>query len=94
MADIPNPGSRCVQHSEFDLLICRSGERFYAVENVCPHAGSKLAGGKIRGHFIFCPEHGARFDLRDGTSANTLTSKPLKTFRLQVEAEQLQIELP
>ena len=77
-----------------DLLVCRSGNEVYAVQNLCPHAGSKLAGGKVRGHFIFCPEHGARFDLRTGASASPLTNKPLQTFHLHGDADMLRIELP
>jgi 3-phenylpropionate/trans-cinnamate dioxygenase ferredoxin subunit len=92
--EVPNPGCTAVKQGAFDLLICRSGAHLYAVQNFCPHAGSRLTGGKIRGHFIFCPEHGARFDLRDGSSASALTNKPLTVFRVQADAQDILIELP
>ena len=37
-----------------------------AFRDICPHAGARLSGGKIRRGRIFCPVHGAPFSLDDG----------------------------
>jgi nitrite reductase/ring-hydroxylating ferredoxin subunit len=53
------------------LMIARKGGSFYAFENVCPHAGSRLdtVPGEFmdeEGNFIRCGKHGAMFDLDTG----------------------------
>lgn len=48
------------------VLLHRSGDQLYAVENVCSHAGGVLSRGEVAGCVVECPLHGARFDLRDG----------------------------
>lgn len=68
-----------------DILICNTREGFFAVENQCTHQLQALEGGKIRGCFIFCPLHGQRFNLKDGTPIGQLTDKPLNTFPVKVE---------
>ena len=36
------------------------GDRYYAMENVCPHAYALLSQGFVEGEEIECPLHGAR----------------------------------
>lgn len=67
-----------------DVLLCRTREGYFAVANRCSHQMSPLAGGKIRGCYIFCPLHGARFDLRDGKPIGQITDKYLTTFDLRL----------
>lgn len=62
------------------ILVCRTKDEFYAVENRCSHQEQALEGGAIKKCYIFCPVHGARFDLRDGKPSGTLTKKPIRTF--------------
>lgn len=71
--------------SGFSILVCRSGGEFYAVENRCSHQNQELVGGAIKKCFLFCPVHGARFDLRDGSPSGTLTNKPIRTFPVREE---------
>ncbi len=76
------------------VLVCRAGGRVFAVENRCSHNGSSLEGGRIRGHYLFCPVHGARFDLRDGSTAGALTKVPLTSFPVALEEGRIAIGIP
>lgn len=67
------------------VLVCNTKEGLFAVSNICTHQLQALEGGKLRGHFIFCPLHGQRFNLKDGSTAGQLTDKPLDTFRLKID---------
>jgi nitrite reductase/ring-hydroxylating ferredoxin subunit len=49
-----------------DVLVVRTRRRVFAVENRCPHLGSGLDSGDVRGRVITCGAHGRRFDLRSG----------------------------
>ena len=51
------------------------------------------ASGKIKGPFIFCPLHGVRFDMRDGSPTGTLTKTPINVFPATIEEDALYAEL-
>ncbi len=84
-------GSRAVEIDGVKVLVCNAGGEFYAVENQCTHQASELTGGRIRNCFISCPLHGARFDLRDGSTKGQLTQIPLKTFPVRVTDGQVEV---
>jgi 3-phenylpropionate/trans-cinnamate dioxygenase ferredoxin subunit len=48
------------------VVICRSGQRIFAIDNLCSHSGSRLAEGRIAKGVLSCPLHGAKFDLATG----------------------------
>jgi nitrite reductase/ring-hydroxylating ferredoxin subunit len=47
-------------------VLCRSGDRLYALGLHCPHAGALLARGTVVGDCLECPLHGGRFALDGG----------------------------
>ena len=50
------------------VVVVRAGRSIVAVENECPHLGSRLSDGKVRGRVIRCAAHGYRWDLTTGKS--------------------------
>lgn len=46
-------------------LFLWEGEVF-ALDNLCPHSGARLAVGRIARGVLSCPLHGARFELASG----------------------------
>jgi nitrite reductase (NADH) small subunit len=42
------------------------GDRVYALEGTCPHAGGPLAEGRLVGTTLSCPMHGWSFDVVTG----------------------------
>lgn len=74
------------------VLLCRTSAGVFAVENRCTHQLSPLEGGKMRGVHLFCPKHGARFDLRTGVP-NALAKTPIQTFPVSVTDDIVEIEL-
>ncbi len=91
---VPENGSRAFDVEGQAVLICRSAEGLFAVENRCTHNGSPLEGGRLRGHFLICPVHGARFDLRDGSTAGALTQTPLRVFAVASDGTHISVGLP
>lgn len=94
MADLPDSGSLAVDVAGRSVLVCRSSAGIFAVENRCSHALSPLLGGKVRGAHIFCPLHGIRFSLRDGTPTGTLTSAPIAVFPVTIDGDDVLAEVP
>ena len=49
-----------------DVLITKVANKFYAVQNLCPHMKGNLAQGKLEGTVLTCPKHASQFDVTDG----------------------------
>lgn len=62
------------------VLLVRSLGVLHAIENLCPHAGQPLEGGRVRRGWIACSFHGARFDLGSGAPLGPLPTSPLCRF--------------
>ncbi len=50
------------------VVVVRAGHAIVAIENECPHLGSRLSDGQISGRAIRCAAHGYRWDLTTGRS--------------------------
>lgn len=49
------------------VLVCRVAGRLHAIADNCSHRDARLSEGRLRGHLVTCPLHGAQFDVRDGS---------------------------
>ncbi len=66
------------------IAIARSGDEYFAIEDVCTHDGAELTGGAIEGAEIICPRHGARFCLRTGEALSPPAYEPVSVFETKV----------
>jgi uncharacterized protein len=95
LSDLPPGTNRAFKLNGRSILVCNSITGVYAVENKCTHQLAPLEGGKLRGHFLFCPKHGAQFDLRTGAPVGPLTKGVIQTFKTRVDKHgKIEIELP
>ncbi len=67
-----------------EILVCNVDGGFYALHNRCSHAAERLEGGRIRGHCVVCPLHGARFDVRDGRAVTAPARTGIPTYPLRI----------
>ena len=66
------------------IAVVRSGEEFFAIEDVCTHDGAELTGGNVEGAEIICPRHGARFCLRTGQALSPPAYEPVRVFETKI----------
>jgi 3-phenylpropionate/trans-cinnamate dioxygenase ferredoxin subunit len=85
--DIARGKTLCVEVDGKEILLCHTAEGFFAVDNLCTHAAARLCEGKMKGHRILCPLHGAAFDVRDGSALTRPASVALTTYPIQVDEE-------
>lgn len=85
--DIARGKTRRVDIDGREILLCHTAEGLFAVDNLCTHAAERLCGGKLKGHRILCPLHGAAFDVRDGSALSRPASVPLRTYPVKLEGD-------
>jgi 3-phenylpropionate/trans-cinnamate dioxygenase ferredoxin subunit len=67
------------------IAVARSGDGYFAIEDICTHDGAPLTGGEIEGTQIICPRHGARFCLRTGEALTPPAYEPVRVFATKIE---------
>ena len=85
LADIPVGTNRAFEIGGRSILIAHTSHGVFAVDNQCSHAFQPLEGGKMKAVHIFCPLHGVRFDMRDGSPSGNTTRMKIKTWPVTVE---------
>ena len=71
------------------VCVARIGDEVFAVEDTCTHSEASLSEGEITGTKIECWLHGAEFDLRTGEALTPPASAALKTFKVEVNGNQV-----
>ncbi len=90
-AEVPEGQMRPVQIGARALLICRTKDGWYAVDDVCTHAYAKMHEGRLRGNRLICPLHGASFDCRTGAVLGAPAIQPLKTYPVRIAGDDVEI---
>lgn len=68
--DIPDGGCAVVEVNGKDVAVFRVGDRYRAIDDMCPHAGASLSGGHVEDDIVTCPWHYWGFRLSDGAWAD------------------------
>jgi nitrite reductase (NADH) small subunit/3-phenylpropionate/trans-cinnamate dioxygenase ferredoxin subunit len=74
------------------IAVFRDGGQYVAIEDVCPHQGSSLAGGIVANGIVTCPLHGWRFRLQDGAWADFPRLK-IGSYPVRVEGTEIQVQV-
>ncbi len=84
---------RCVTVAGREVLICRTREGVFALDNICTHAYARMHEGRLRGVRLICPLHGASFDVRDGRVLGAPATQPLVRHVVRVVDGRIEIAL-
>ena len=93
IADLDEGKTAAVKIEDVDVLICNVEGQFYAVHAQCSHARQSLVAGKLRGHQLSCPLHGARFDVRTGACLAAPAQRPIASFPVTLEGGKVCVEM-
>ena len=65
--DVPPLGARKVRTPSGDIAVFRTAEdRYFALDDRCPHKGGPLSEGIVHGTRVTCPLHNMMIDLSSG----------------------------
>ncbi len=93
VSEFADGSARVVAGPSKRIAVFRSGDEFFAIDDMCPHAGASLAGGFVEDGIVTCPWHYWRFRLSDGAWAD---NPRIKTgcYRVEVADEAVRLEVP
>ncbi len=105
--DLANGMTKEVKVEDHDILLARVANKYYAIDNRCPHFGGNLSKGRLEGTVVTCPLHGSRFDITNGRVVRWLkgsgvlsaVGKALKSprstnaYKVKVEGDKVLIEI-
>jgi nitrite reductase/ring-hydroxylating ferredoxin subunit len=76
-----------------EIVVCRTKDGVYALDNICTHAYARLNEGRLRGTRLICPLHGASFDVRDGRAMGAPATRGLVTHPVRVVEDHVEISI-
>lgn len=91
--DIPKNEMRLFKINSIEVIVVNLDGEFYAFDNRCPHMGYPLYYGSLNGEILTCGFHYAKFNVKTGKPLGAVTPKPLKTFKIKVQNQNILIEL-
>lgn len=81
----------CAEVKGKQIAIFMVGGRYYAIDNVCSHAGGPLCEGVLEGTVIECPLHASRFDVTTGAVLTGPAHEPQPTYRVRISGSNVEV---
>ena len=77
-----------------EIVVTKLDGNYYAMVNVCTHAGADLHEGELSNNELTCPWHGAKWDIKTGNLISFPQKlKPLQSHKISIENDTLYIEI-
>lgn len=67
---------------------------YYAIDDICTHRGAALSEGDCEGAVVFCPWHGAQFDVTSGAALSPPAPRGVTSYKVQVVGDEIQVDVP
>ena len=77
-----------------EILVANVDGSYYAINNICNHAGAELHEGDLAGKELTCPWHGAKWDVTTGNLVwFPQNLKNLESYKVTVENDTVYVEV-
>ncbi len=93
LADLADESAHKVEVEGKPVCLARSGGTVYAIGDLCSHADVSLSEGDVEDGKIECWLHGSLFDLATGQPAGLPATKPVPTYAVTVEGDDVLVDL-
>jgi 3-phenylpropionate/trans-cinnamate dioxygenase ferredoxin component len=94
LADVPEEGAVGVEVGSTPVAIIRAGGEIYALHDVCSPEEVPLSEGDIYDRTVECWLHGSCFDLRTGEPTGPPATRPVATYSVRIEGDDVYVCLP
>ena len=93
LSDLHDESAIRVQLAGKPVCVARSGGEVFALLDVCSHADVALSEGDVVDGSIECWLHGSLFDLRTGQPSGLPATRPVPTFPVTVEGDDVLVQM-
>jgi nitrite reductase/ring-hydroxylating ferredoxin subunit len=77
-----------------EIVVTKFNGNYYAMDNICTHAGAELHEGELNNSELICPWHGAKWDIKTGSLISFPQKlKPLRSHKVLIENDTLYVEM-
>ena len=94
LSELPGEGVIGVEVEGEPVAVARTGGEVFALRDVCSHAEVPLSEGEIYDHTVECWLHGSCFDLLTGQPTGPPASKPLATYQVRLDGDEVYVAVP
>ena len=93
LEDLPEGGTLDVSLEDGPkICLANSDGEIYAIADRCTHADFPMHNGKVHGGAtIECAWHGARYDMATGRPIRLPAMKPIKTYEVKIDGNDIYI---
>ena len=92
-SDVPAGRVRVFEVGERSIALANVGGAFFAIDNLCTHDGGPLGEGTLAGDQVECPRHGARFDVRTGAVRALPAVRPVRTYPVRLDGDEVSVDV-
>jgi NAD(P)H-dependent nitrite reductase small subunit len=82
-----------VEAGGYQLALFRYKNKFYAMDNICPHRGGPLGVSEVVDGIVSCPLHAWQFRVTDGQCTH-MDGVKQACFPVRVEGDEIKVEIP
>lgn len=75
------------------ILLTNLGGKIYATDRICTHEEADLSSGFLSTEGVRCPLHLSVFNLENGVPQNPPAEKPLKTYNIKIDKDEIYVEV-
>ncbi len=93
LAELPLDQGRCVRVGECYVGLYRVGDRVFAMDDACPHAGYPLHEGPLEGSVVTCNGHGWEYDVVTGLPPDGFGDYPIRRYAVRLEGDEVWVDL-
>ena len=88
LGDLPPASQLAVKAGDLDICLARTEDgEVYALQDNCSHQDFPLSAGTFEDGTVECAWHGARFDVATGRALSLPAIRPVKTYEVRIEGE-------
>ena len=93
LSELPDEGAIGVDVGDVPVAVVRAQGEVFALHDVCSHEEVPLSEGDIYDCTVECYLHGSCFDLRSGKPTGPPATKPVPTYRVKIEGDDVYVAL-
>lgn len=90
--EIAEGEGRVIEIGDEQIALFNVGGTFYAIDNLCQHAGGPLGEGTLAGTTVTCPWHQWEYNVTNG-ACFTNPNVTQKSYPVKIEGDDILIEI-